>query len=292
MVTARRKKAYPGEFSASKVLDTPPSAAPSVYVVSVPNGTFRSPRGAGAIAFRRVGALSRVREVFRSAPKASVWVSSSTDFLGTLSEERAPKSRDQRLLLLDATTPVAQQFSRAYFSNVLAPTDGLSVIEPAALAEVLASPHRSDLFIAGAYVPETSAILLYRGNLDVLVIPVTWFTNAASTASITPDAIEVVDSGQTIRLGEFEASANAILYKFDAEYRRAAKKKAVAEDRSLGASIRRLRLQKGLTREDFPGVTPKTIARIERGEVERPRDATLEIIARALGCTIKQIGGF
>ena len=49
------------------------------------------------------------------------------------------------------------------------------------------------------------------------------------------------------------------------------------------ASLRRLRLMRGLSRDDFPGVAAKTIARIERGEVERPREETLHRIAQRLG---------
>jgi integrase len=45
------------------------------------------------------------------------------------------------------------------------------------------------------------------------------------------------------------------------------------------ASIRRLQLQRGVARSDFPGLSEKQIARIERGETPRPRPATL--LARA-----------
>jgi hypothetical protein len=63
----------------------------------------------------------------------------------------------------------------------------------------------------------------------------------------------VVDGGQTVRLGEFEAAADAILYAFDAEARRRAKQRSIEKDASFGGALRRLRLQRGLRREDFEG---------------------------------------
>ena len=64
------------------------------------------------------------------------------------------------------------------------------------------------------------------------------------------------------------------------------------QDSSFGAALHRLRLQKGLTREGFPRVSAKTIARIERGEVEKPHRETLEIIARKLGVRVEEIGSY
>jgi hypothetical protein len=125
-------------------------------------------------------------------------------------------------------------------------------------------------------------VLLYRGTLEPLVVPLRWFTNLASRAQMDPADLRVIDHGQTVRLGTFEASADAILYEFDALYRRAAKKRLLHNDSSLGASIRRLRLQRGLSREEFPGLSAKAIARVERNEIARPRSGTLAIIARVL----------
>lgn len=82
---------------------------------------------------------------------------------------------------------------------------------------------------------------------------------------------------------EYEASSDAILYEFDAEYRRRAKARLRSQDDSWGGALRRLRLQKGLGRSDFPGVSAKEIARLERGEIERPHARTVERIASVLG---------
>ena len=101
-----------------------------------------------------------------------------------------------------------------------------------------------------------------------------------------------MDFGQTVRLGRYEAAANAILCEFDHEYRRRARARLLESDASFGASVRRLRLQRGLRRSDFPGVTEKEVARIERNEVKRPRKKSLEALARGLGVSPDELGTF
>ena len=64
----------------------------------------------------------------------------------------------------------------------------------------------------------------------------------------------------------------------DPEFRRRLKKIRMAGDQSLGASIRRLRKQRQMTRHDFPGIDPKTLARIEQ-------DAGAVLIARCIAAT-------
>jgi hypothetical protein len=121
-------------------------------------------------------------------------------------------------------------------------TDHIRLLELDELMEVLASPGREELFIGGAVDKERGAVLLYRGSVEPLVVPLRWFRNGASKATADPDSFEVTDSGQTVKLGAFEASTDAILYEFDPEYRRRARKRALYEDSSFGASVRRLRL--------------------------------------------------
>jgi transcriptional regulator with XRE-family HTH domain len=71
------------------------------------------------------------------------------------------------------------------------------------------------------------------------------------------------------------------------------KEREIEHDSSFGGALRRLRLQKGLTREDFePEISAKTIARIERGEVEEPREDTLKAIAKRLGVAPGEITSF
>ena len=84
-----------------------------------------------------------------------------------------------------------------------------------------------------------------------------------------------------------------MLYEFDADYRRRRAQTRLQEDRSFGASLRRLRKQRGLRREDFePEVAAKTIARIEQGKVVRIRQATLSALAKRLAVEPREIATF
>jgi transcriptional regulator with XRE-family HTH domain len=51
-------------------------------------------------------------------------------------------------------------------------------------------------------------------------------------------------------------------------------------------------LQRQLKRSDFPGIASKTIARIERSEVEKPHGRTLETIAKRLGVSADRIESY
>ncbi|MFM8724024.1 MAG: helix-turn-helix domain-containing protein, partial [Planctomycetaceae bacterium] len=89
------------------------------------------------------------------------------------------------------------------------------------------------------------------------------------------------------------ASADAILYEFDPQYRRRISRMRQQSERSFGASLRRLRKQRGLRREDFePEVTGKTIARIEQGVVRQVHKKTLDVIAKRLRVTPAEIESF
>jgi hypothetical protein len=96
----------------------------------------------------------------------------------------------------------------------------------------------------------------------------------------------------TVAFGGYEASADGILYEFDPAYRQKLKKERQASEKSFGASLRRLRLQRRLKRGDFAPVAAKTIARIERGDVERPQGKTLEAIEKKLGMNAEQIESY
>lgn len=96
-------------------------------------------------------------------------------------------------------------------------------------------------------------------------------------------SIEFSDYGHTVVLGHYEASTDAILYESDPGYRRTLQGKRLEQDRSFGAALRRLRKQRGLRQSDFDALAAKTIARIERNEVEKPHRETLKLIADRLG---------
>jgi hypothetical protein len=98
-----------------------------------------------------------------------------------------------------------------------------------------------------------------------------------------PSRLAFIDGGNTVRLGDYEAAADAILYEADPDYRSRIAAQRRAEDKTFGACLRRLRLLRGLRQGDFGDVTAKTIARIERGATAAPHGQTLKVIAARLG---------
>lgn len=249
--------------------------------------------------FRRMGrsAPTSAAEVvdtyrrLRRTRRPHVWVARSAKALAPLAQLAAEPRGDQRLLLLDgAVQPAQREFLNAFFRSVLTPGPA-KLLPDDELAEVL-DGYRDDLFVGGLADPADGALVLYRGTLDRLVVPFSWFAAREDGPAPDFDDFEVTDCGQTVRLGAYEASADAILYDLDADYRRRAKARALERDDRFGAALRRLRLQRGVAREDFPGVAAKTVARIERGEVAAPRGRTLERLARRLGVEPGEIGTF
>jgi DNA-binding XRE family transcriptional regulator len=148
-----------------------------------------------------------------------------------------------------------------------------------------------DLFIGGVVDTDDKALVLYRGNLDRLVVPLDWF-KARSGARPDFAAFAVTDYGQTIQFGKYEAAADAVLYEFDAKARRRMKAREIRQDSSLGGSLRRLRMAKGLARSDFAPLAEKTIARIERGQSIDPQSETLATIAKRLGVKPNEITSY
>lgn len=171
-------------------------------------------------------------------------------------------------------------------------TNHLRLLPRDALFEVLLSPRRDDLFIGGVASGAAESVVLYTGGLRPLVVPRGWFTARPGGPKPDFDDLEVIDYGQTVRLGAYEAAADALLYEFDAAYRRRAKRAFVEADTTFGGALKRLRLQRGLERTEIAGVSARTVARIERGEVGRPRGRTLERLAKALKVRPKEIGGY
>jgi hypothetical protein len=229
---------------------------------------------------------------FLSAHKDSVWLAFDTSFVLHLANEVHEPKGEQRLLLFQKVAAESQHFLNAYFRFVLPSMKTMSMLPLDQLPEVLIAPNSQDLFIAVTADPDKKAVLLYRGNMEPLVIPLDWFVNGTKSPTANQRKFALDDYGQTVRFGEFEAAADAILYEFDRDFRRRARQVEIKTDKSLGASLRRLRLQKGVARSDFPGIADKTIARLERNEIVKPHDRTLAAIARKLDVPVEDLGTY
>lgn len=225
----------------------------------------------------------------RVSPRLAYWVAASSALTARFGA-RDRRGLD-RLLVTEELDPPQHEYLEALFGDVLSgPASAFLEIDE--IREVLSAPNYMDLAI-GILVSELrQAVIVIRGSLERIVVPWSWFT--PSGTGTTPDfaAVGIEDGGQTLRLGEYEAAMDAVLYEFDREYRARDRQRQLETDVSFGASLRRLRAQKGIPRSGFPGISAKEIARIERGEVLRPHPATLRVIADTLGVDVAEVGTF
>jgi DNA-binding XRE family transcriptional regulator len=161
-------------------------------------------------------------------------------------------------------------------------TENFHFLPLAELAEALADERRGDLFIGGYADPQTQTLTFVRGDLRRLSVPVSIFRPSETGEKADAFRLAFADSGNTIRLGDYEAATDAILYEADPDYRRRILARRRKEAKTFGDCLRRLRVQRGLRQADFGDVSAKTIARIERGETEEPHGQTLRALAARL----------
>lgn len=241
----------------------------------------------------RIESSEALREEFlrrRGTRDVNVFISSTADDLAALGDVAGEAKGNVRLLVLDEVlSQPRREYLETLFRTVISPDRDTRFLDRAELVEAICADNRVDLFIGGTVNTADEVVILYRGNLARLVVPFSWFIRPRMTERPDFSDFGVADHGQTVRFGRFEASTDAILYAFDAEYRRRAKRRQLERDDSFGAALRRLRLLKGLSRRDFSPLSAKSIARIERGEVARPRKETLRRIARKLAVSPDEI---
>lgn len=240
-----------------------------------------------------VTSLTELRNSVAHATKDSLWVSYASDLTDALvkSLSGAPFLLGFGLFIhsLDMKTIPALS---ALFRRFAFTADG-GFIAAEELVKVLEAENRPNLFIGGIVNQVTETITFWRGNLKSLTVPFSAFEKSGDGTEPDFNKFSVIDCGQTVQLGDYEAAVDAILYEYDPEYRRNITKKRLQEEQSFGASLRRLRKQRGLRREDFePDVSAKTIARIEQGKVKRIQQKTLGNLAKHLSVKPKEIATF
>lgn len=242
--------------------------------------------------------VGKIREVLPKASRHSLWISpgaATTDkLLGGLMDLRAAE-RGRRfsigsIFMLRPPRSRVVPILHGLFDKVIGESPAFKMLPHDQLADVLTAPEDEarDLFVGGIADVPSGTLALVRGNLEILSVPLTLFRPSGRTQ---PDfrRFELDDYGHTIRFGRYEAAADAVLYEMDADYRKRLHARRRAEDKGFGPSLRRLRLQRGLTRDAFPGISAKTIARLERKEVLKPRGRSLLTIARTLEVEADQI---
>jgi len=240
-----------------------------------------------------VSSLAELRNSVTHATGDSLWVSYASDLTEELVKNVLAAKPTLGLGLfihsldLDTILPLGSCFRRIAFTT----DGGFSSAEE--LAEILDAENRSDLFIGGSVNRATETITFWRGDLKPMTVPFSGFERSGDGTEPDFDRFSVIDCGQTVQLGEYEAAVDAILYERDPEYRRRIAKTRLQEEQSFGASLRRLRKQRGLRREDFePDLSAKTITRIEQGKVRRIHQNTLKTLAKRLAVDPQEIDSF
>lgn len=240
-----------------------------------------------------VSSVTALRDSLSYATRDSLWISYASDLTEALVKNISwpPSSLGLGLFVhsLDMKTilTLTACFRRFAF------TTGGGFLPAEELAEVLEAENRPDLFIGGSVDNATETITFWRGNVKPLTVPFSAFETSGDGTAPDFNNFSVIDSGQTVQLGDYEAAVDSILYEYNSEYRRRISRKRLQEDQSFGASLRRLRKQRGLRRQDFePHVSAKTIARIETGKVKRIQKKTRNALAERLSVEPEKIATF
>lgn len=244
-----------------------------------------------AVRWRRLGNYEAVLRALHAAHRHQVWILKSEDSIPPLIRAVAadiPRVRPSWLISYARPKGASARILESSFDRTLFGVRAM--VEFDDLVEILDADHPEDYALAAEWDREHETLAIWRGDLTALLVPLNrrTFPERAGVAP-DPERLAIVDSGQTIRMGEYETAMDRLLYERDPDYRRRARKRRLHEEPGLGASIRRLRLLRGVRRSEFPGLEEKTIARIERGEVEHPHAGTLETIAKRLGVRVKQL---
>ena len=257
-----------------------------VCVLERSNGARRGARK------RRLTSRRAIDEALSHMRPREVWVVRSArrvEDLVRAMASAAPGVRTARLVSYFRPEGVSARLLDAAFDRSLLGAHAMVPFEE--LEQILGTPHPEDYCVGAEWCASTGVLALWRGDLSVLVVGTSEFPPRGGVVA-DPARLSVEDSGQTVRMGDYEVSFDALLYARDSVHRRRARRRMVQEEQGLGASIRRLRLLRRLARDDLPGVSSRTLARIERGEVLRPHRRTLAVLAERLGVTVDELGEY
>ncbi len=196
-----------------------------------------------------------IRALDESSP-SDLWLTASPTAPDDLLQEamRLPPRRRSRLGgLLTLRTPRTESIQPLsdLFDPFVWSTENFRFLHFDELAEVFADERRGDLLIGGYADTLNQTLTCVRGDLRRLSVPVSLFLPSGSGETPDPLRLEFIDGGNTVRLGDYEVATDAILYETDPEYRNRLVAKRKQEEKTFGACLRRLRLQRGLRQNDF-----------------------------------------
>jgi DNA-binding XRE family transcriptional regulator len=242
-----------------------------------------------------------IRKALTRINADTLWISTDSEhteklvktLVGSISETTWHRASFGDFLALEPAKVEIRSTLEGLFSRVIGVAPGFKTLPLDELLEVLGTRplERRDLLIGGVLNAELGTLVLVRGNLERVMVPLSLFRPSGTA---TPDfgKFELGDFGHTLRFGMYEATADSVLWEVDPDFRKRAKAKEHLHATGFGSSLRRLRKQRGLSQSDFPKVARKTISRIENGEVDRPHGVTLNRIAKALGVAADEIESY
>lgn len=98
-------------------------------------------------------------------------------------------------------------------------TGPLQVLKYSEMLEVVKLPaeEKANYIVAGYVNFESAQVVLYRGDGFTLEVDMDMFSSAVTQPDFNQFAI--IDYGQTLQFGEFEASTDYVLYNTDPQYK-------------------------------------------------------------------------
>lgn len=238
---------------------------------------------------------AEVEAAVASSAKRVTWISftrKATDILLEKAVGSRAGLRGAHLITLAPPRSESIPALLGLFQPVFGLVEGFEWLPEDELVEAVMRDDASDLFLGGGVDTKAKTLTLLRGDVTAVVAPFSLFPKAGDGTSPDFSRLRLADYGRTVVLGDYEASADAILYELDSEYRRRLNRQRRQDERSFGASLGRLRRQRRLKRSDFAPVSAKEIARIERNEVGKPHAKTLQAIADRFGVRPDQIESY
>jgi hypothetical protein len=144
----------------------------------------------------------------------SLWIVPDPLSLEPLVRIGGGRHGDQRLLVLSPIDFATSTALQGIFSHVVCRPDIGHLIPDEEIAGVLSDEAPGESSIGGFVHHRLGIVVLHRGDLSTMVVPLEWLANP-HTVSADPHDFEVVDYGHGVRLGAFEAATDKVLYDFD-----------------------------------------------------------------------------
>ena len=160
------------------------------------------------------------------------------------------------------------------FYPVFGLAEGSRWLSTPELVAAVTADDAADRFIGGSVDRKAKTLTLLRGDITTIVAPFRLFPNSGDGTAPDFAKLRLTDYGRTIALGDYEASADAVLYELDPDYRRRLNTQRRARERTFGAALQRLRKQRRLRRTDFAPISSREIAhRARRGRQAAREDS-------------------